>query len=169
MGELVTSKGVEGDWGRQNDGEGVGHSGKGCRMGGATSSARRDSKRVETDPLATEKEGQHERRKRTTSDVPRPSTPPPIHPIHPTEHVDPPRRRGRMKSPTTKIRRSRVRRTTYRIVQPRRGQSVRIERIGYIVYNPQMLGEHPAATTKQRDRHRSQSRPASALGQRDHH
>ena len=29
-------------------------------MDGATSGTRRDSKRVETDPLAIEKEGQHE-------------------------------------------------------------------------------------------------------------
>ena len=91
LGEPEASRGVEGDWRRRNDGKGVGHDGKGCRMDGATSSARRDSKQVKTDPLAIEKEGQHKRRKRATSDVPRPSTPLPIHPRCPTEPIDPPR------------------------------------------------------------------------------
>ena len=97
LSEPEASKGVEGDWKRQIDIPGVAYDRERGEMGGATSGARRDSKRVETDPLATEKEGQHERRKRTTSDVPRPSTPLPIHPRGPTEPVNPPRRRGKLK------------------------------------------------------------------------
>ena len=117
MGELVTSRGVEGDWRCRNDGQGIGYDGKACRMDGTTSGARRDSKRVKTDPLAIEKEGQHERRKRTTSDVPRPSTPLPIHPRRPTEPVDPPRRQGQMKLRPRKISQADKKKTTYRVIQ----------------------------------------------------
>ena len=147
MGELVTSKGVKGDWRRRNDVKGGGYNGKGCRMDGAANGAHRDLKRVETDALAIEKEGQHELRKRTTSDVPRPSTPLLSHPRRPMEPVDPPHHRGRIKSPPRKIRRK----STYRTIQPGGGQSGRIGGIGYVAYIVQMLGEHPTATTEQRD------------------
>ena len=98
-------------------------------MDGATSGTCRDLKRVETDPLAIEKEGQHERRKRTTNNIPRPSTPPAIYPRSLTGYVDPPRRRGRIKSRSGKIRRTKMKKSTYRIIQPRRGQIRRIKRI----------------------------------------
>ena len=109
-------------------------------MDGATSGTRRNLKRVETDLLAIEKEGQCERRKHMKNDATRPSTPPPEHPRPLTDYVDPPRRRGRIKSRSRKIRRTKTRKPTYRIVQPRRGQSGRIKRIGDVAYEVQMLG-----------------------------
>ena len=92
MHELARSRGVKGDWRHQNCVKGVGYNRNrnGSQMDGATSGTHRDSKRVETDLLATEKEGQHERRKCTTSDVPRPSTPLPTHTRCPTKPVNPP-------------------------------------------------------------------------------
>ena len=60
MGEPKASRDVEGDWRRRTDVEGVAYDWERREMDGATSGARRDSKRVETDPLAIEKEGQHE-------------------------------------------------------------------------------------------------------------
>ena len=123
MGEPEELRGVASNWRRWNHGEGVGYDGKGCRMDGATSGARRDSKRVETDPLAIEQEGQHKRRKRTTSDVPRPSTPPPIHPRRPAEPVDPPRRRGRLKSRPRRVSQTRVHKCTYQVGRRLRGVS----------------------------------------------
>ena len=135
-------------------------------MDGATSGARRDSKRVETDPLAEDKARQHEWRKRMRSDVPRSSTPPPEHPRPLTDYVDPPRRRGRIKSRSEKIRRTKMKKSTYRIVQPRRGQSRRTKRIGDVTYEVQMLGEpiparYRRSTTLQRLR--IQDRAHSAL------
>ena len=90
-GEQESSRVVEGDWRRRTDVEGVAYDWERREMDGATSGARRDSKRAETDPLAIEKEGQRERRKRTKNDLPRPSTPPPEHPRPLTDYVDPPR------------------------------------------------------------------------------
>ena len=119
------------------------------------SSASHDSKRVGTRLLAGDKSGQHGKCKRAKTDVPGPSRPPPSHHRRPTEPVDPPRRRGRLKSRTRKIRSSISRKSTYRLVRPRRGQSGRFERIGYVAYRLQMLGEHPTATKKQRDRPRT--------------
>ena len=141
MVEPEASQGVEGDSSHRNDGEGVGYHGRGCRKDGATSGARRDSKRVETDPLAIEKEGQHERRKRTTSDVPRPSTPLPIHPRHPTELVNPPCRRGRLKSRPKRIRRSNMEKIDLpsRTAMSRPKRAHRAHRIGRI-YTPDAGG-----------------------------
>jgi hypothetical protein len=67
-----TSKGVEGNWDRQTDDNGVGHEENEGRMDGATSSA---SKRLKTRPLAKNEIGQHEWRKRMPADVPEPSNP----------------------------------------------------------------------------------------------
>ena len=135
-------------------------------MDGAMSSTRCDSKRVETDLLAEDKACQHEWRKRTRSDVPRPSTPPPEYPTSLTNYVDPPRRRGRMKPRPRKVNRTKMKKPTYRIVWPRRGQSGRIKRIGDVAYKVQMLGEpiparYRRSTTLQRSR--IQDRTHSAL------
>ena len=164
-GEQESSRVVEGDWRRRTDVEGVAYDWERREMDGATSGARRDSKRVETDPLAEDKARQHEWRKRTRSDVPRPSTPPPEYPTSLTNYVDPPRRRGRMKPRPRKVNRTKMKKPTYRIVRSRRGQSGRIERIGYVVNEVQMLGSIPAryrrSTTLQRSR--IQDRAHSAL------
>lgn len=76
MDELETSGDVKTDWDRRNARNLVGYDRNGCQMDGAASGARCDSKRVETRPLARTKIGQHERYKRTTANVPRPSTAP---------------------------------------------------------------------------------------------
>jgi hypothetical protein len=141
LSKLKASKGAQGDWGRQTDVEDVGYDQERGEMGGATSGARRDSKRVETDPLAVEKEGQHERRKRRTSDVPRPSTPPPEYPRSLTDYVDQPRRRGRLKLRPRQISRAKMKRSTYRVVQPRRGEIGRIGCVGHVVCGIGMLKE----------------------------
>ena len=113
MVEPKASKGVEGDWRRRIDGEGVGYDRRRGGKDGATSSASHDSKQVGTRLLAGDKSGRNGKRKRANTDVPGPSRPPPSHPRRPAESVDPPRRRGRLKSPTRKIRRSKRRRLTY--------------------------------------------------------
>ena len=90
MGELEKSRSVGGDWDRQTDVEDIGYDQERREMDGTTSGTRRDSKRVETDPLAEDKAHQHEWRKRMRSDIPRPSTPPPEYPRLLTDYVDPP-------------------------------------------------------------------------------
>ena len=134
MGELASARGVEGDWTRRNNVQGIGYDGRRGGKHGVTSGTGHDSKRVGTRLLAGDKSGQHGKRKHAKTDVPGPSRPPPSHLRRPTEPVDPPRRRGRLKARPRKIRRSKSRRSTYRLVRPRRGQSGRIERIGYVVY-----------------------------------
>ena len=97
-------------------------------------------KQVETRLLAGDK-GQYQQVERDiTTDVPETSTPPPNDPKRPIELPNPPRRRGRIKSRSGKIRRTKMKKLTYRIVQPRRGQSGRIKRIGDVAYEVQMLG-----------------------------
>jgi hypothetical protein len=54
-GEQVGSAGVQDNRERRDDGIGVGYDGNRCRMDGATSSARRESKRLETRMLAEQK------------------------------------------------------------------------------------------------------------------
>ena len=82
-GEQEATGGVERDWRHRNDVEGIGCDGNSGRMDDATSAARRDSKRVETDALAKYEASQHEQRQRTTTDAPEPSNPPPQHHEHP--------------------------------------------------------------------------------------
>ena len=112
---------------------------------------RHDSKWIETDPLAIEKEGQREQCRRMKDDAPRPSRPSPVHPRSLTGYADPPRWWGRMKLQPRNVNNAKTRKLTYRIIQPRRGQSGRIECIGYIEYEVQMLGEHPRLILDQRD------------------
>ena len=71
------SGGVEDDRERESGGRGVVYDGDRCRMDGATSGARHDSKRVGTKLLAGDEEGQHERREYKTAYAPRPFAPPP--------------------------------------------------------------------------------------------
>ena len=166
MGEPKASRDVEGDWSRKIDVDGVGYNGRRDGKDGATSSARCDSKRVETRLLAGNK-GQYQQVERDiTTDTPEASTPPHNDPRRPIELPNPPRRRGRIKSRSRKIRRTKTKKSTHRIVQPRRGQIRRIKRIGDVAYEVQMLGEPiPArsrrSTTPQRSR--IQDRAHSAL------
>ena len=133
LGKPEASKGVEGDWRRRNGVQGVGYARRRGSKDGATSGASHDSKRVGTGLLAGNKSGQNGKRKRAKTDIPGPSRPPPSHPRRSTEPVDPLRRRGRLKTRPKRIRRSKRRKSTYRVVQPCRGQSGRIERSGYVV------------------------------------
>ena len=142
MGELASVRGVEGNWRRRNDGEWVRYDGRRGGKHGTTSGASHDSKRVGVRLLAGNKSGQNGKRKRAKTDVPGPSRPPPSHPRRSTEPVDPPRRRGRLKTRPKRIRRSKRRKLTYRVVQPRRGQSGRIERSGYVVSTVVYFGDY---------------------------
>ena len=166
MGEPKASRDAEGDWSRKSDVDGVGYNGRRDGKDGATSSARCDSKRVETRLLAGEK-GQYQQVERDiTTDVPEASTPPPNDPRRPVELPNPPRRRGRIKSRSEKIRRTKMKKLTYRIVQPRRGQSGRIKRIRDVAYEVQMLGEPIPARYRRSvtlQRSRIQDRAHSAL------
>ena len=126
-------------------------------MDGITSGAHRNSKRVKTDPLAIEKECQHEQCKCTKNDAPRPSTPPPEHPRLLTDYINPPCQQGQIKSQSGKIRRMKTKKSTHRIVWPHRGQIRHIKRIGDAAYEVQMLGEpilarYQHSTTLQRSR-----------------
>ena len=77
--DRAESPSVEDKWTRQIDGESVGDGGRrdGKDSDVAASGTRRESKRLDTDPLADERTGQRRHRERGTRDVPRPSTPPP--------------------------------------------------------------------------------------------
>ncbi|KAI6027886.1 hypothetical protein BKA83DRAFT_18592 [Pisolithus microcarpus] len=112
----------------QNDEEHVGMDGKWCRMDGATSSASRDSKRVETRLLAGDKgSGQHERQKQKPNDIPEPPTPLGIHLRRPTKPVIQPQRRRKLKSRSRSV--SHKHDATYQIGQLRSHtlQSVALE------------------------------------------
>ena len=113
MGELEKLRDVEGDWDRQTDVEDVRYDQERREMDGAMSGTCRNSKRVETDPLAEDKARQHEWHKRTRSNVPRPSTPPPKYPRSLTDYVDPPCRQGQMKLQPRKVNRTKMKKPTY--------------------------------------------------------
>ena len=115
-GEQEAMGDVEADWDRRNDGEGGGYDGRWWGMDGATSVARRDSERVETDALAEYQASQHEQRRDATRNVPGPSTPLPNHHRRPHTHPNPPRRRGRMKTRPTSVSNPRW---THQIIQTR--------------------------------------------------
>lgn len=65
---------IEGDWSHGIDGFGDGYDGTRGRMDGATSGARRKSKRLGTRSLAIERQGQRGRHDHNTAHVPGPST-----------------------------------------------------------------------------------------------
>ena len=166
MGKDVEPEDVEGDWERQSDGNGVGYDGRRCRMDGTTSGASGDSKRVDTRSLAEVRSSQQERRKRTMAHAPRPSTPTLRYARSLSDHVDPPRRRGRLK---TRPRNVSYPRWTYQATRTRRGRIGRIERAGYVAYRPEMAGER-CRTVKREDGGAGVDRGrARALGQRNHH
>ena len=122
---------VEDDLERRSDGEGDEMDGEPGGKGGAMSGARRDSKRVETGPLAEDETDQHGERKRTTGDAPRPSTQPTKRPRRPTDHPNPPRRRGRLKMHPRRIS---TRKWTYQVTGTRRGRIGRIGPFGDVVH-----------------------------------
>ncbi|KAH0829128.1 hypothetical protein J3R83DRAFT_2604, partial [Lanmaoa asiatica] len=117
IGEEVESGVVQDDRSRRNDGDGIHIDGRRRGKGGAPSSARSNSKRVNTKMLAGEKVNQREWYKRPKAHVPGLSKLLPKHPRSPTEHVDPPRRRGRLKSQPRRVSRARVRKLTYRLIR----------------------------------------------------
>jgi hypothetical protein len=138
MGERIESGGDGGSRERQSNGNGDQRGGIRCGKDDATSGARSDSKRVDTSLLAEGKAGQHERRKRETTDVPRPSTPPTDTSKRPMDHPNPPRHRGRLKTRPTRVSNPRW---TYQATRTRQGRIGRIGRIVLEVYGPEMVVE----------------------------
>jgi hypothetical protein len=137
---------VEANQERESGGDGGDTDGRRGRMDSATSGARRESKRLETRPLAENETDQRRQYKRTTSDVPRPSIPPAEHPRSPTDYVDPPRRRGRIKTNPRKVRsRSRA----YQVTQSRRGRIGRIGAIAHVVYGVERMREQCRGATRE--------------------
>ena len=130
-GKQGESGDVDGDRERQSDGERDEMDGRRGGMDGATSGARCESKRLETRPLAEDETDQHGQRKRTTGDAPRPSTQPTKRPRRPTDHPNPPRRRGRLKTRATSIS---TNQWTYQVTRTRRGRIGRIAPFGDIVH-----------------------------------
>ena len=83
---------------------------------GATSGASGGSKRLDTRPLAETNSSQHEQREHESAHVPRPSTPPTINHRHsrqPIEPVDPPHRRGCIKTRSRQVSHTRARKLTH--------------------------------------------------------
>ena len=113
MGEPKAPRDVKGDWSRESDGDGIGYNGGRDGKDGATSSARCDSQRVETRPLAGDKGQFQQVEHDITTDVPEASTPPPNDPKRPVELLNPPRRRGRMKSRPRKVNRTKTKELTH--------------------------------------------------------
>ncbi|KAF9230654.1 hypothetical protein BU15DRAFT_83363 [Melanogaster broomeanus] len=75
---------------------------------GATSGTGRDSKRVEAGPLAEDEPSQHENQDQTTRSVlGLPQSPTNNHANRPTKPMNPPRRRGRLKTRSARIHRAR--------------------------------------------------------------
>lgn len=110
---------VGANWDRRNGADGVGYDGRSCRMDGAMSSARRDSKRAKTQLLVAEDDAsQHGHRKSTMADAPGPSSTPHT---HPPEYLRPPQRRRRLKLRPTKVSRTHMHRQTYQRNRPCRG------------------------------------------------
>ena len=125
----------------QSGGGGVQGVGKRGGKNSATSNARRESKGLETRSLAEDESSQQELNKRMKRDIPEPSQLPINHPGGPTEHVNPPRQRGRLKSRTRKIRRSTIEKidspSRTAVSRPKRAhQAHRIRRI----YSPEAGG-----------------------------
>ena len=139
-GERGVSGGIEGGRERQSDGNRVEMGGRRCRMDGATSNAHHDLKRVGTTMLADSEDqaSQYEERKRNTTHVPRPSTPPPINHIHPADQPNPPRRRGQLKSRPRNISNPRW---TYQATWTCRSRIRRIGCVRYVVYSQEMVQE----------------------------
>jgi hypothetical protein len=100
---------VKGERGGQSEVDACHRDGRTNDTGDVTSGTTHDSKRVEAGPLANDEAGQQRNGKPSTStNSPTPSTPSTIATKRPTRHVNLPRRRGRLKSTTTNISRTRV-------------------------------------------------------------
>ena len=138
LGEQGDPGDVEDDRERQSDGNGVETDGIQCRMDGATSGPRCDSTRVETDQLAEDEPSQCHWYKYNTMDVPRPSAAPTDDHRLPTNHPNPPRRCGRIKTRPTSISTSRW---TYRAIRTCQGRIRRIGRVVHVIYEPEMVQE----------------------------
>jgi hypothetical protein len=165
-GDQIEPGDVESGRERQSVGDGDQAGGSRGWMDGATSGARRDSKRVETTPLAEGETGQHERRKRTTTDAPGPSEPPPDHPRSLTDYVDPPRRRGRLKTRPRKV--STRRRRTYQVTRTHRGRIGQIRPFVCVVYGPETFQERCQGAIREDEAAGVDRGRPRALGQRDH-
>ncbi|KAF8136181.1 hypothetical protein EV363DRAFT_1318977 [Boletus edulis] len=124
---------IERELKRGIDADGVQMDGNGDGTGAATSAARRDSKRVETDSLAEYKSNQHGKRERTMTGVPEASKPSTQHPRQPTDHANPPRRRGRLKSRPKSVNTTR---RTHQATKSHRGQIGLIGRDVHVVHGP---------------------------------
>ncbi|KAF9235314.1 hypothetical protein BU15DRAFT_78146 [Melanogaster broomeanus] len=128
----------------RSDRDGNGRDGRANDDAGATSNAGRESRRLAPKLLAEDEPNQHKNHTRTTRNVPEPSTPPMNCPKRPTESVNPPHRRGRLKTRPTRIRQARAHAGT----RTRRIQHVRtlpgpIQLVGCCGYAPGMPGECP--------------------------
>ena len=161
-GKKEASGGVEGEWVCQIDGDGVETDSTGCWMDGAMSGARHDSKRVGTQLLAGDEEGQHGRRNRMMDNAPKPSKPPTEYAIPPTDHVDDSRRdleelvQPNRENPLTK---------PYGRVETILGESDRY--IAYIVHGLEMEKEDAqAANAKTRARLESIEADLALIGSR---
>ncbi|KAH0828694.1 hypothetical protein J3R83DRAFT_3064, partial [Lanmaoa asiatica] len=82
---------------------------------------------------------QHEWYKRMKAHVPGSSKPPPEYPRSPTDYVNPPRQRGRLKTNPKRVSRARVKRLTHQVVRSRQSRIGRIGCAGYV--GLEMLGE----------------------------
>ena len=111
LGEEVEPGDIEDDRERWSDGNGDDTDWIRGGMDDAASGASGESKRLNTRPLAETDSSQHEQRKRGTAHVPEPSTPPPDHHRRPMDHVNPPRRRGCMKTKPRQVSQTRSRRS----------------------------------------------------------
>ncbi|KIJ04995.1 hypothetical protein PAXINDRAFT_21725, partial [Paxillus involutus ATCC 200175] len=107
--EESRSREVEGEARGQSEGDDCQRDGRTNDTGDATSSASCDSLRVETGALAEHEDGQQQNGTQNVStNVPTPPTPLPYDTKRPTHHANPPRRRGRLKSPPTKVSQARA-------------------------------------------------------------
>ncbi|KAI9569746.1 hypothetical protein HD554DRAFT_2313462 [Boletus coccyginus] len=132
--EQEVSSDEEVDWGRPKVIDGGGYDGNSGQTDGATSGARRDSKRVKTDPLADTKASQRRHYKHDMTDAPRPSAPPPAYPRSPTDYLDPPRRRGRIKLHPREVSQTRARKTAHHVIRAYRGHIGQIGRTRKVIY-----------------------------------
>ncbi|KIJ07005.1 hypothetical protein PAXINDRAFT_19795 [Paxillus involutus ATCC 200175] len=105
----VETREVEGEERGQSEDDGCQRDGRTCDTDGATSGTSHDSKRVGAGPLAEDEASQQRNGKpSTTKHVPGPPTPHPYDTTRPTHHANPPRRRGRLKTLSTNVSRTRA-------------------------------------------------------------
>ncbi|KAF9245749.1 hypothetical protein BU15DRAFT_70819 [Melanogaster broomeanus] len=124
---MIQAAAYSGETRDRSDGDGSRRDGATSSNNGAMSDTSRDSKRVKTGPLA-EDEARQDRwyMHRLRDDIPEPCTPPATHPKRPTEPVNPPCRRGRLKTRPARIHRARAYKET-RAKYPRKIQPHRVD------------------------------------------